>query len=90
MKKKMSVVLMFDIKVFTNIDFHAYCQNKIKYGYAGELCHHGIKMRIVVQFYLSVFFQPLQSVHYKNYLIINMPKTFTLMQIIIASVHIQT
>lgn len=80
----MSVVLMFDIKVFTNIDFHAYCQNKIKYGYAGELCHHRIKMRIVV------FFQPLQSLHYKNYLIINMPTTFTLMQIIIASVHIQT
>lgn len=86
----MSVVFMFDIKVFTNIDFHSYCQNKIKYGYAGELCHHGIKMRIVVQFYLSVFFQPLQSLHYKNYFIINMPTTFTLMQIIIASVHIQT
>lgn len=85
----MSVVLMFDIKVFTNIDF-AYCQNKMKYGYAGELCHHGIKKRIVVLFYLSVFFQPLQSLHYKNYWIINMPTTFTLMQIIIASVHIQT
>lgn len=39
----MSVVFMFDIKVFTNIDFHSYCQNKIKYGYDGELCHHGIK-----------------------------------------------
>lgn len=68
----------------------AYCQNKMKYGYIGEFCHHGIKLGEVVQFHLRDFFQPLQSLHNKNYLIINMPTTFTLMQIMFASVQIQT